>query len=94
MRKRKELSSELRDLLKEVVARSCPDLLGSLDLDPLSIPKKDRWRIQEALAREIGVDEHGNIDVRGRQIDELISYIWSQPLADEYEQGLPEEPMQ
>ncbi len=90
MTEQKQLSEELRNLLKDVVARRCPDLLGVLDLAPLSIPKRDRRRIQEALAGEITVDEHGEIDRHGLQIDELINYIWSRPLAEETEEEPPE----
>jgi hypothetical protein len=84
----KKLSPTQRDLLKDVVARRCPDLIGIIDLPPLSIPKKDRYRIQEALGNEMLVNPDREIE-----LDELVSYIWSQPLAEEYERGLPEEPL-
>lgn len=89
MKRGDQLTPELRRVLEEVVAKTCPDLLSSLDSDPELLPIEDRKRIMEALAGEIGVDESGEIDSRGRLADELISYMWSGPLAAESDNDSP-----
>lgn len=87
----KHLSPRLRALLEEIVARGCPEFLTVLSLPPLAIPKRIRYKIQQALADELLGSQSGDRDL---EIDQLISYIWSQPLVDEHERGLPGEPMQ
>jgi hypothetical protein len=78
MTKRKQLSPALRGLLKEVVGRRCPDLLGVLDVAPLSIPRQDRDRIAIALGEEFGAtglrpDSEPN--ERGLELENLIDYM-------------------
>lgn len=90
MTNRRQLPSTLRDLLREVVLQKCPDLLSALELDPLSIPKKDRQRITKALGVEFcatGLHPDSEPNSRGLQLEELIDYIWVRPLKNE-----PEEP--
>lgn len=85
---RGRLNRHLRLLLREVVATRCPDVLESFDeLGPLALARDERLRVAEALTAEFcatGLLPDFEPNERGRRLEDLIDFIWVEPLKRAY----------